>query len=504
MAEPPSKRPDDGSDDDRDSGQNPFAGTPFEQLFSQLSGGAGGGQGGVPDFGALIQQVQQMLTPYEGTVNWTLARDTARRTVAKDSDPTPSAADREAVDAALRLAELWLDTTCTFGGTGARSAAWSRAEWVEATMDTWRQVVEPMAGQATEAMQKALPDEAKTMAGPMMGMLSQAGGSMFGAQVGQGVGTLASEVLSATDIGIPLTSGQELALVVQNARDFGEGLGVEQSDVFLYLALREAAHQRLFRHVPWLRSHVLGLVEDYGRGVSIDFSGIEEALRSFDPSNLEAAQEVLSGGLFEPADTPAQKAALARLEAVLALIEGWVDDVVGQATNGRMPNASRLQEAIRRRRAAGGPAEQMFASLVGLELRPRRLRDAATLWGALRSREGIEGRDAVWAHPDLMPGVEDLDDPLGFRVGDSGEEGASGDFDAALEALLSGSDRPAEEPKSDAGTPDAEQGGGTASGAQADGDGADSDRTDGEDSDGGTAESDRADGDEGGEGSARQ
>jgi hypothetical protein len=92
---------------------------------------------------------------------------------------------------------------------------------------------------------------------------------------------------------------------------------------------------------------------------------------------------------------------------------------------------------MRRRRASGGPAEQTFATLVGLELRPRRLRDASALWGSLRSRQGHQGRDAVWSHPDLLPGPADLDDPLGFREGMS-EPAALTDaeFDAALADLL--------------------------------------------------------------------
>jgi putative hydrolase len=121
---------------------------------------------------------------------------------------------------------------------------------------------------------------------------------------------------------------------------------------------------------------------------------------------------------------------------MLALVEGWVDEVVAQATAERMPNATKLQEIVRRRRAAGGPAEDAFAALVGLELRPRRLRDAATLWSSLRSRKGAAARDAVWSHPDLLPTSADLDDPLGF--GELAEVEAIGDseFDAALADLL--------------------------------------------------------------------
>ena len=200
-----------------------------------------------------------------------------------------------------------------------------------------------------------------------------------------------------------------------NIEEFAEGLDVTDDDVLLYLSLREAAHQRLFAHVPWLRQHLISSVEDFGRGVTIDISGIEQAMGQLDPTNMEAIQEALQGGLFEPQQTPEQKAALVRLETTLALVEGWVDEVVGQATAERMPAATKMQEAIRRRRAAGGPAEETFAALVGLELRPRRLRDASTLWGSLRSRQGKEARDAVWAHPDLLPTAADLDDPLGFR-----------------------------------------------------------------------------------------
>ena len=121
-----------------------------------------------------------------------------------------------------------------------------------------------------------------------------------------------------------------------------------------------------------------------------------------------------------------------------------MDEVVGQATDTRMPQAAKLQEAVRRRRAAGGPAEQTFAALVGLELRPRRLRDASALWGSLRSRKGQEARDAVWSHPDLLPTAADLDDPLGFQEGrlPTSEALTDDEFDAALADLLDREDGP--------------------------------------------------------------
>jgi putative hydrolase len=270
-------------------------------------------------------------------------------------------------------------------------------------------------------------------------MLEKMTGLMVAGQVGSALGGLAGEVLAASDIGLPLGPSGQAALIPTNLAAFAEGLDIDESDLLLYLALREAAHQRLFAHVPWLRDHLIGAVADYAGGIEIDVTSLEDQMKGLDLANPAALQDALQSGLFEPQQTPAQTAALSRLEVTLALVEGWVDEVVGQATAERMPAAPRLQETFRRRRAAGGPAEETFASLVGLELRPRRLRDASALWGSLRTRQGAEARDGVWMHPDLLPTADDLDDPLGFREDASAPAELSADeFDAELQNLLEG------------------------------------------------------------------
>jgi len=91
--------------------------------------------------------------------------------------------------------------------------------------------------------------------------------------------------------------------------------------------------------------------------------------------------------------------------------------VVSAVARERLTHADALAEAIRRRRATGGPAERTFATLVGLELRPRRLREAAAIWQGLTEARGIDGRDALWAHPDLLPVADDLENPDTFVHG---------------------------------------------------------------------------------------
>lgn len=434
----------DDPDEGREPAENPFRGTPFEALFGPGGLAAGFGAGGeMPDLSTLFTQMQSQMAalfaPHDGAINWDYALDVARKHIATQPDPSPTQRQQDAVADACRLADHWLDDATGFASGVQTTAAWSRAEWLVGTTDVWKVLVEPVVRQLIGAMGAALPEEARAVAGPMLGMLEKATGMMVATQVGQALGELAGEVLTASDIGLPLGPAGKAAVVPANLAAFADGLDVTEADVLLYLALREAAHQRLFAHVPWLRDHLIQAVADYAAGIEIDTAGIEEQMRGIDPTNPASFQEAMQQGVFEPKNTPAQQAALGRLEVTLALVEGWVDEVVGQATADRMPAATKLAEAVRRRRATGGPAEQTFASLVGLELRPRRLRDAATLWGSLRTRQGIEARDGVWMSPALLPTADDLDDPLGFREGASAPtEMSAEEFDAELQSLLEG------------------------------------------------------------------
>jgi putative hydrolase len=440
-----------GSGSSSGSGGQPA--NPFEAFMSQFGGG---------DMNQLMAQLQnafsmlggggslfgQPATATDSGVNWEVTKDTARKTVASlGADPSPGFGQQHDVTEAASIAETWLDAATGFPRVSTVVSAWSRAEWIENTMPVWKRLVEPVATHIADAMEGALkfgddPDQAAAIPGlagmeqMLRPMLRTSGASMFGLQLGQGLGQLATEVVGATDIGLPLSEPGHVALLPTNIAKFGEGLEQSSTDVTLYLALRECARQRLFAAAGWLREQMLALVEAYARGITIDTSALEEAVGRIDPENLAELSAQLEGGLFEPHKTPQQLATLERLETMLALVEGWVDDVVTQATAPWMPAAAALAETVRRSRATGGPAEATFATLVGLELRPRRMRDAANLWAAVRDARGADGRDAVWSHPDLLPTSADLDDPIGFVQRDQVSSTTDEDFDAALAKLL--------------------------------------------------------------------
>ena len=448
------------TDPQHDDDDTPRLPPEIEQLLSGLTGG-----GEVdPQLASMMQgmgldkvdpqvlemvmaQVQAMFAAPESdtAVNAVLATDIARKTVAAEGDELASAADGRAAADAVQVASMWLDAVTDLSTPGLTGAAWSRAEWVEATMPVWTDLVEPVAEGVTDAVAAALGGQLGQLgeAGLPDGMLDQAGpmlrrmhGSLFSMQLGQGTGTLAGEVLTGCEVSLPLVPAPTVVLMPAAVREFAAGLEVDEPQARLYLAVREVARVRLFGAVPWLAPALLAAVRDYAADISIDTSAIEEAVGSIDPSDPEAVQQALQGRMFAPQHSPAQQAALARLETLLALVEGWVDVVADRATREHLPQSEALGEAVRRRRATGGPAEKAFGALVGLELRPRRLRDAANLFAALEDSGGPAARDGAWRHPDLAPSTADLDDPLGYVERTARPE--VDEMDAALDRLLRG------------------------------------------------------------------
>ena len=262
---------------------------------------------------------------------------------------------------------------------------------------------------------------------------------LFASQIGMALGQIAQSALGSTDVGIPLADGSTTALVARNIEDFADELEIPFEEVLQFIALRECAHHRLFAGVPWLAGDLTRAVERYAQHIAIDSEAVAEAATRLDPANPEFNEDSLNEQIFAAAPTPEQRAALERVENLLALIEGWVDVVTSQAARPYLPHLEQLRELMRRRRALGGPVEKILGSLIGLKMRPRRARDAAKLFQLVTQDEGSDAREKLWAHPDLIPNSNELDSPETFVALRRAEAEASADIDQALESLLDGS-----------------------------------------------------------------
>jgi len=413
---------------------------------------------GLPDDPAMVAQLMSQLQAamqYSGEgVNWEIARQQANAIATSEAQPT-TPADRAAIEQAYGIAALWLSEATFVSELTVTPRLMTRTEWVTATMPVWTQLAEPVALSISDALTDVLrqqaPEEMTEMLDGASKLMRNIGGTLFAMQLGQVVGQLSGEVVSGGDIGIPLldsTAGTELqaAILPQNVAPFGEGLDIEPDQIRLYLAVRELAHARLFRHAKWLRLQLMTSITGFAHGIRIDTGLMEQLASDFDPSNPEQLRQAMASGALIPPKSEAQLEALDRLETMLALVEGWVDVVTAQATT-RLPKSAAIAETVRRRRGAGGPAESAFSTLVGLELRPRRLREAAAMWQTVTDAIGAERRDELWSHPDVLPGSGDIDDPSDLIARLTSTTPARDDVDQAIEDLLNDTsdDRPHEQ-----------------------------------------------------------
>lgn len=411
----------------------------FNNLFSQMPGAPQpGGPIGFQAPGSFGQGAAQ------GTEDWSWLKNMVRQmSAAAGPDPSPSSADVRALTDAVRLAEMWLDEAVEFPAMTAPAAVWSRADWIEQTFNSWRPLAEPVIKAVASSLANADEEPADPMHSltrMMAPMIENLARHMYGAQFARAIADLSQQVVSSSDVGFQLASPR-VALIADNVRrHFGE-LDQSETDVWLYLALREAARQRLFAHAAWLGPQLQALVEHYARETRIDLDALQgsmnlEDLSSLDASSMQQWGEQLQGKLFAPEPTTEQVEIRERLQTLLALVEGWVDHVVGHAAGRWMPAAPALAEAVRRRRVSGGTSDDVLKQLVGLELKPRRVRDAENLWAAVLDARGPAQRDALWAHPDMLPTSSDLDDPLGFADPGKRVEPEADEWDRGLEQLL--------------------------------------------------------------------
>lgn len=402
------------------------------------------------DFAAMMAQMQQQIqqqfsalgmnapgfTQSTEALPKNIVRDTAKKFVTAKGSAPIGANDVAKIEEAFSIAELWLNEATFFPQSTAQgNPALARTDWVDTTLSGWQISVEPLAIGLASAISELLnnatgdTDQSEVEGamqipvGMIATLLRSFIGSLIATQLGQSIGGLAANVTGTHDVGLPLVEPACPSLVPQNIEEWGQDLNIPMDEVRIFHALRESALARLFAHNPWLVSYIRTAISDYGKGIHIDIDAIQRQAqdvfdaasqdgKEFDPTNPESFNIALNEGIFTPEETPAQRAALAKLETVLALIDGWSEEVVSLAAGDRLPNLVALQETLRRRRATSAPAQQLFATMFGLQVSPKLAREATVFWKAVREVKDIEARDRIWSG--ILPTSDDLLTPQSY------------------------------------------------------------------------------------------
>jgi putative hydrolase len=423
-------------DENNDDKNNPFSFGNFGEIFQQFSGMG-------LNLSGLMASLSGQSSP--SALSKQMIRDISRKFLSAHGEVPVSVQDLVATQEAFDIADLWINEATVFPNLVIPdTCALSRRDWIDSTLAGWEELTTPLVDGISQAMSNMLKDALGSESGegaesgieiPGMGKIniSQSGiaammgtfmSSLISTQLGQTIGNLSTTVTGANDVALPLTNPIRPQLLPQNVIKWGKDLEIPEAEVRIYLALREIAAARLFAATPWLRQYIRDSIAQYGKGIQVDISAIsqqaEDAMNSaqIDPANPDsislALDGALSGGMFTPEETPQQKAALERLETVLALIEGWIDAVVTQAAGERLPSLIKLRETQQRLRATNSPTQQLFATLVGLEVSPRRTREAIAFWEQIAKLRDIQNRDQIWEEAVLLPTASQLLDAEGF------------------------------------------------------------------------------------------
>jgi len=431
--EDPPESPGDGPGDpeDPDFTEGPGASDDPQDPFAGLFGALGEMFGsGIPGTGGLPGLPGGFPTG-GGTGGSDPARQIAMAVASEGgSEPNVDPVVRIGYESLLRVAELQIaDRT---GLQVAHAAALhlrpvTRTAWASESVDAYRPYLTRMShipgdpgdpGGPSDMGSGPHLDPSDQDADPstawLSGLLAAMAPMMAGITTGTMVGRLALRSLGTYDLPIP-RDGDELLIVVPNVEAFATDWSLPAEDLRLWICLHEVAHHAVLG-VPHLRTVLTDLLTRHAGAFRNDPSALRDRLGDIDltggPEALVRLQESLDPEMVLGAvRSPEQEALLPRLEALVAMVIGYVDHVMDDIGSTLIGSYRQVTEAVRRRRVGTGEADRFVERILGLDLTQEQVDRGAAFVDGVVERSGGEGLDRLWADERNLPTPAEVDAP---------------------------------------------------------------------------------------------
>ena len=379
--------------------------------------------GGMPFIGDLARLLQQ-----QGALSWDAARQLAMSiAVGGESEPNVEPVERMRIEQLGRVAELQVaqatGLSTSVAGKSVSVLPVTRAQWTQRSLEAYRPLFEhlasslaPEAGDLDDAVDPFSEpgDDASPMAW-LGGLMKAMGPMMLGMSAGSLLGHLARRSFGQYDLPVPRADSDEILLVASNVDAFGEEWSLDGDDLRLWVCLHEIAHHAVLAR-PHVRRRLEQLLADYAAGFEPDPSAIEGRLAELDPADTASLQglqsalgdpEVLLGAV----QNPAQRELLPHLEALVAVIVGYVDHVMDTVGGTLISGYEMVTEAVRRRRVTADPADEFTQRLFGLDLTQAVYDRGTRFVGGVVERAGEEGLRRLWQAEAELPTPAEVDAP---------------------------------------------------------------------------------------------
>ncbi|HEY2814338.1 MAG TPA: zinc-dependent metalloprotease [Acidimicrobiales bacterium] len=375
---------------------------------------------GIPLFGDLARMLQQ-----QGPVNWDAARQLAASIATEGaSEPNVDPLDRIQLEQLARVAELQVanatSLTTSPSGRGVSIVPVTRTVWMQKTLDAHRQLFEALAGSLSGTQQMpTLSDDPEDLDDPMAkmlgGIMQAFSPVMLGMTIGSLLGHLARRSFGQYDLPIPRPPSDEIAFLLGNIDDFGNEWSLPKDDLRLWVCVHEVTRHAVLS-VPHVRSTLDSLLHRYVAGFEPDPNALETRLGELDVSDPNALTklpellgdpEVLLGAI----QSPAQRELLPQLEAIVAVVVGYVDYVMDSVGEGLVGSYGMVTEALRRRRVTADPSDRFVERLFGLELTQAHYEHGAAFVHGVVERSGADALERLWKSERELPTPAEIDAP---------------------------------------------------------------------------------------------
>jgi coenzyme F420 biosynthesis associated uncharacterized protein len=198
----------------------------------------------------------------------------------------------------------------------------------------------------------------------------------------------------------PETATPALYLVEPNIAAFARIADAPVEPLRRWLILHELTHAWQFGEHPWLREHVVGMMDRMIR------SSLAQAMGA-DGKQANAWQVIER----LPEAVRTQLRGLAAIQAVMSVLEGYSNFVMHRVGRAHLDQFDELEAAFARRRSQRTLVERLVLALTGVNLKMRQYVVGERFCEAVAEAGGVSLLNRVWESAEMMPMPAELKAP---------------------------------------------------------------------------------------------
>lgn len=345
------------------------------------------------------------------------------------ADARPTSAQKNAVSDVVSLTDLWLNDATALPSAIVRTEAWDQRQWAHAQLEAWSSLFSELLDGVKMASQDAFPKEIDIpVPGISVDNLIAATAAYTNRsaskEIGNEVAEQADMALISSEFCLPLTTVGTAAIIPRTLYSVAKMLRIEARDLMVYLAARECAYHRLWKHSPWVKTLLHGAVKDFASSLTMEFPVVD--VNNLNPEELQnmlggqpnemmdSLSEHVQALSLSPQVSSTNSQAQDRLGLLLGLMDSWVDVVVEDSLKDRIPSMKEVSAQWRTWFDYQHDNDMVRHTPFNLAMVPLFTDEARELWRRVTDACGMEKRDSVWDHPDLLPQMEHMENPASF------------------------------------------------------------------------------------------